>query len=117
CWCDHAGSAELPGGQLTPAARLAALAELLAEIEVAAAPAEQLVAAYFRARRFAGSKDRRWITERLYRALRRLGELGGAATELGLVPGPRAQALLSLLLFEIGSASCRERVQIAWAVA
>ena len=85
---------------MTPAARLAALAELLAEIEAATAPAEQLVAAYFRARRFAGSKDRRWITERLYRALRRLGELGGAATELGLVPGPRAQAILSLLLFD-----------------
>ena len=77
---------------MTPAARLAALAELLEEIA-----AEGIVAAYFRPRRFAGSKDRRWITERVFEALRRQGELAGAATAVGLPATGRVLALLYLL--------------------
>lgn len=85
---------------MTPAARLAAAAELLHEIEVAATPAEQHVSAFFRARRYAGSKDRRWITEFVYRCLRRLGELDWAVTRSGAEPTARLEALMALILFE-----------------
>ncbi|MAL80005.1 MAG: rRNA cytosine-C5-methylase [Sneathiella sp.] len=82
---------------MTPAARLAALAELLEEIAATDSPAEGIVAAYFRSRRFAGSKDRRWITERVFEALRRQGELAGAAAAVGLPTIGRVLALLYLL--------------------
>ena len=85
---------------MTPAARLAAAVELLDAIGAAPTPAEQHVSAYFRARRYAGSKDRRWVTEFVYRALRRQGELDAVALEIGLEPSPRLRCLLSLILFE-----------------
>lgn len=85
---------------MTPAARLTAAEELLSAIGAAPTPAEQHVGSYFRNRRYAGSKDRRWVTEFVYRALRRQGELDGAALEVGLEPIPRSRCLLSLILFE-----------------
>ncbi|MFC4270833.1 rRNA cytosine-C5-methylase [Sneathiella chungangensis] len=85
---------------MTPAARLAAAAELLTAIGAAATPAEQHIGSYFRARRYAGSKDRRWVTEFTYRALRRQGELDWIAHEIGLEPSPRMRCFISLLLFD-----------------
>ncbi|MZR30986.1 RsmB/NOP family class I SAM-dependent RNA methyltransferase [Sneathiella litorea] len=85
---------------MIPAARLAAAAELLDLIGAAATPAEQHIGSYFRNRRYAGSKDRRWVTEFVYRALRRQGELDWAALEAGLEPSPRSRCFLSLILFE-----------------
>ena len=85
---------------MTPAARLAAAAELLEMIGVAPTPAEQHIGTYFRNRRYAGSKDRRWVTEFVYRALRRQGELDWTAVETGLEPAPRSHCFLSLVLFE-----------------
>lgn len=82
------------------AARLAAAAEILDLIGAAQTPAEQHIGTYFRARRYAGSKDRRWVTEFVYRALRRQGELDWATVETGLEPSPRLRCFLSLLLFE-----------------
>jgi len=59
---------------MQPAARIASLIELLGEVEAAiqqnAAPADVLVGNYFRARRYAGSKDRRFISDTLYKILR-----------------------------------------------
>tara|TARA_R110002096_G_scaffold14397_10_gene50043 strand:+ start:572 stop:1891 length:1320 start_codon:yes stop_codon:yes gene_type:complete len=59
---------------MRPSARIAALIELLTEVEEGIAtggtPADVLVNQYFRARRYAGSKDRRAITEMLYAILR-----------------------------------------------
>jgi 16S rRNA (cytosine967-C5)-methyltransferase len=59
---------------MQPSARLAATIELLSEVEagivVGGAPADRLVADYFRARRYAGSKDRRAITDQVYGVLR-----------------------------------------------
>jgi len=59
---------------MRPSARYAALIELLEQIEDAIAtrgfPADVLVAGYFRARRYAGSKDRRAISELAYAVLR-----------------------------------------------
>ena len=53
---------------MTPAARVQAAIELLDQIIGGArskgAPADRLIAAYFKARRYAGSKDRRAVRDR-----------------------------------------------------
>ncbi|MEL7197306.1 MAG: RsmB/NOP family class I SAM-dependent RNA methyltransferase [Pseudomonadota bacterium] len=71
---------------MTPAARVQAAIELLGAIIEAAqtrgAPADRLIADYFRARRYAGSKDRRAVRELVYQAVRHCGpvpETGRAA--------------------------------------
>ncbi|HWL46114.1 MAG TPA: RsmB/NOP family class I SAM-dependent RNA methyltransferase, partial [Sphingomonadaceae bacterium] len=60
---------------MTPAARVQAAIELLDEIVRAArdggAAADTLIARYFKARRYAGAKDRRAVRELVYRAIRR----------------------------------------------
>ncbi|OCC23228.1 RNA methyltransferase [Croceicoccus estronivorus] len=62
---------------MTPAARVQAAIELLDLVIEAArsrgAPADRIVAEWFRSRRFAGSKDRRAVRELLYRAIRVCG--------------------------------------------
>lgn len=62
---------------MTPAARVQAAIELLDEVIAAArskgAPADRLIADYFRARRYAGSKDRRAVRDLVYRAIRLCG--------------------------------------------
>ena len=64
---------------MTPAARVQAAIELLDAIIDAAkaegAPADRLIADYFRQRRYAGSKDRRAVRELVYRAIRHCGEV------------------------------------------
>lgn len=66
---------ELTG--LTPSARIQAAIELLDAVIAAAreggAPADRLVSEYFRARRYAGSKDRRAVRELVYAAIRACG--------------------------------------------
>lgn len=75
---------------MTPAARVQAAIELLdAIIEAAqgeAAPADRLIADYFRQRRYAGSKDRRAVRELVYTAIRHCGEVpaNGRAAILAL---------------------------------
>lgn len=62
---------------MTPSARVQAAIELLdAVIEAArgkGAPADRLIAEYFRQRRYAGSKDRRAVRDLVYRAVRLCG--------------------------------------------
>ena len=60
---------------MTPAARVQAAIELLDEIENGPAAADRTVAAFFKARRYAGAKDRGAITDLVYAVLRRQGEL------------------------------------------
>jgi 16S rRNA (cytosine967-C5)-methyltransferase len=75
---------------VTPAARVQAAIELLDEIVVAAreggAAADTLIARYFRARRYAGAKDRRAVRDLVFRAVRRAGErpTSGRAAMIGL---------------------------------
>lgn len=75
---------------MTPAARVQAAIELLdAVIEAArgeGAPADRLIADYFRQRRYAGSKDRRAVRELVYAAIRICGEVpnNGRAAMLAL---------------------------------
>jgi 16S rRNA (cytosine967-C5)-methyltransferase len=62
---------------MTPAARVEAAIGLLDEIIVAArargAPADRILADWFKSHRFAGSKDRRAVRELVYRAIRACG--------------------------------------------
>jgi 16S rRNA (cytosine967-C5)-methyltransferase len=64
---------------MTPAARVQAAIELLDQIVEGAkskgAPADRLISAYFKARRYAGSKDRRAVRDLVYRVIRLCGEV------------------------------------------
>jgi len=64
---------------MTPAARVQTATELLDAIIAAAlsqgAPADRILADWFRAHRFAGSKDRQAIRELVYRAIRACGPI------------------------------------------
>jgi 16S rRNA (cytosine967-C5)-methyltransferase len=55
---------------VTPAARLAAAIEVLDAVHASAAPADEVLKAWGRANRFAGSKDRRAIGGEVYAVLR-----------------------------------------------
>lgn len=77
---------------MTPAARLAAAIEVLAAIEAVDEPADRVVAAWGRANRYAGSKDRAAVADRVYDCLRRRRSLawrlqadGARAAVLGSV--------------------------------
>jgi len=63
---------------MTPSARVQAAIEIL-DLVIASArddgpPADAVVQAYFKARRYAGSKDRRAVRELVFRAIRRSGD-------------------------------------------
>ncbi len=74
---------------MTPAARVQAAIDLLNEIESGPSAADRTVAAFFKARRYAGAKDRGAITDLVYAVLRRQGELrwrlGGPTDGRGLL--------------------------------
>ncbi|HET9428192.1 MAG TPA: RsmB/NOP family class I SAM-dependent RNA methyltransferase [Allosphingosinicella sp.] len=82
---------------MTPAARVQAAIEILDEVIRAAresgAAADTLVTRYFKARRYAGSGDRRAIRELVFRAIRKFAEpISGRAALIGLAaddPGLR----------------------------
>lgn len=83
---------------MTPAARVQAAIELLDSVIVAAAaqgaPADRILAEWFRANRFAGSKDRRAIRELVFAAIRACGPApaSGRAAMLRLAAGNDALA-------------------------
>jgi 16S rRNA (cytosine967-C5)-methyltransferase len=85
---------------MKPAARVQAAIELLDAIIEAArgqgAPADRIVADYFRARRYAGSKDRRAVRELVYAAIRACGPVpaSGRAAMLRLADGDPTIAAL-----------------------
>lgn len=75
---------------MTPGAHLAAAAEILTEIFATKSAADRMLVAWGRARRFAGSKDRAAIAERVYTILRRRNECAfrmNAETSRALVVG------------------------------
>ena len=74
---------------MTPAARLSAAAEVLDQLATGRLPADDVLRAWGKAHRYAGSKDRRAINERVFAVLRarprlvwRMGEEGGRALVL-----------------------------------
>lgn len=75
---------------MTPAARLQAAAEVLDQLSSRRAPAEAVLKDWGRANRYAGSKDRRAIADKVYQVLRareRLAHLMDATNGRALVIG------------------------------
>lgn len=85
---------------MTPAARVQAAIELLDAIIEAAkgegAPADRLIADYFRLRRYAGSKDRRAVRELVYSAIRACGEIPASGRAAMLALAGQDEALIEL---------------------
>jgi 16S rRNA (cytosine967-C5)-methyltransferase len=82
---------------MTPAARIEAVIELLAEILATPRPADTLTGAYFRARRFIGSGDRRAIVTRLYRIMRGYHRLTWWINKHGVPVDARSFVIASLI--------------------
>jgi 16S rRNA (cytosine967-C5)-methyltransferase len=55
---------------VTPDARLSAAIEILEAIDNANAAADSILRAYFRSRRYAGSKDRRAVGNQVFNVIR-----------------------------------------------
>jgi 16S rRNA (cytosine967-C5)-methyltransferase len=79
---------------VTPGARLQAAIALLDQIAVSRQPADQVLRAWGGANRYAGSKDRRAVAERVYLCLRAAPRMGPE----GLRQGGRGRVLASLAL-------------------
>lgn len=60
---------------MTPAARLQATIDLLDRLNASAMPADRYIREFFRARRYAGSKDRAAVADRAFAILRRRASL------------------------------------------
>jgi len=78
---------------MTPAARLQMAIEVLEGLEKTGQPTDRFLKAWFRTRRFAGSKDRRAIAEHVFTAQRRRA---GFAHRMGSAT-PRALMIAALL--------------------
>lgn len=85
---------------MTPAARVQAAIELLDSIITSArgkgAPADRLIADYFRARRYAGSKDRRAVRDLVYRAIRLCGPVPASGRAAMLAVAGQDESLAAL---------------------
>ena len=78
---------------MTPAARLQATIEILEALERTNAPADRFLREWFRDRRYAGSKDRAAVSERLFAILRHRGFLSWRMA----CTSPRALVIASVL--------------------
>jgi 16S rRNA (cytosine967-C5)-methyltransferase len=85
---------------MTPGARIEAAVGLLAAIGEGRAPADDLVADYFRRHRFAGAKDRAAIARHIYGVLRRRGAIDFWLERCGAALDARHRLLAELALFE-----------------
>jgi len=87
---------------MTPAARTEAAIYLLGKITEERRPADDIVRAWFQARRFVGSKDRRAIRERVYGVLRSISRLDW---HLGDVEISARNRVLTAIVLEGGDAT------------
>jgi len=78
---------------MTPAARLQMAIEILEALEQTGQPFDRFLKNWFRSRRFAGSKDRRAIAERVFSITRRRAHLAHRMKS----EGPRALMIAALL--------------------
>ncbi len=86
---------------MTPGARVDATIELLDEIVSRSdRPADLVANAFFRARRFIGSGDRRAVSERVWGILRRHGQLLWWLERAGIPVSARAIVIADLMLVE-----------------
>jgi 16S rRNA (cytosine967-C5)-methyltransferase len=83
---------------VTPAARLQATLDLMHEVDSVARPADAVVSAYFRARRYIGDNDRGHIFDLLYALLRHHARLGWWLAKHGRQSVPRNRLLAWLAL-------------------
>ncbi len=85
---------------MTPGARLAAAIDILDQLHAEKLPADAVAEKYFRSRRYAGSKDRRAVTERVFSVLRHRARLDWwcARIDESLRPGGRPRVLADLAL-------------------
>lgn len=83
---------------MTPAARLQAVIDLLTEIDATPRPADAVMSAYFRARRYIGSKDRTAVAETAYAILRRHARLNWWLAKEGHPNTPRARVIANAVL-------------------
>ncbi|MGH6969131.1 MAG: RsmB/NOP family class I SAM-dependent RNA methyltransferase [Stellaceae bacterium] len=92
---------------MTPGAQVEAAIGLLAEIDKGTAPADDIVADWFRRHRFAGSSDRAAISAHIYAVLRHRAELDWwiARTSNDLPADARRRLLAALALVESWKAS------------
>ena len=92
---------------MTPGAQVEAAIGLLADIDKGTAPADDLVAEWFRRHRFAGSSDRAAISGHIYAVLRHRSQLDWwiARTGNGLPADARRRMLAALALIENWKAS------------
>lgn len=85
---------------MTPAARIQAAIELLDTVIASArakgAPADRIIADYFRARRYAGSKDRRAVRDLVYRAIRLCGPVPASGRAAMLAVAAQDEAVRAL---------------------
>lgn len=83
---------------VTPAARLQATLDLMHEVDRVARPADAVVSAWFRARRYIGDKDRGHISDLLYALLRHHARIDWWLTKHGRPDAPRNRLLAWLAL-------------------
>ena len=85
---------------MTPGSRLIASQELLDEIWSVTLPPDVVIDIYFRRRRYAGSKDRRAIKDRVFNILRRREKLDWwiARTGVGLSSSARTRLIADLAI-------------------
>jgi 16S rRNA (cytosine967-C5)-methyltransferase len=89
---------------MTPGGRLAAIIELLQAVYETERPADATVSAYFRDRRFIGSKDRAFIAEKTYASMRNHARLGWWIAQEGGTVTPRTRVLANAILADRQSA-------------
>ena len=82
---------------MRPAAQIQAAIELLEEIESERRPADRMLSAYYRSRRYIGSKDKTAISETVYDVMRQKGSLSWLCNESNLSDTPRSWVILNLL--------------------
>ena len=85
---------------MTPSARIAAALDLLFEIDTIHRPADALVSAFFRARRFIGSKDRGAVSTMVYEVLRHHARLNWWLAKLDQPQTPRNRLIAYMRLVE-----------------
>lgn len=85
---------------MTPGARICAAIEIATEIDAGTSASDNVVETYFRHRRYAGSKDRRAITDRVYGLIRRHARLNWWIERSGsfLSPDARLRIIADLAL-------------------
>jgi 16S rRNA (cytosine967-C5)-methyltransferase len=88
---------------LTPGARIAAAIDILAAIDAAAGPADDVAADYFRRRRYIGAKDRAAIAAHVFATARHRATLDWWIAREGkgaVQPAARSRVLAALLLID-----------------